>query len=59
MRLKRSLIRLKKLKKNVDSEKLVYKTNDYIYSFKNFQTIRSFGRDIDEGKITLKKQFIS
>ena len=59
MRLKRSLIRLKKLKKNVDSEKLVYKTNDYIYSFKNVQTISSFGRDIDEGKITLKKQFIS
>ena len=47
------------MKKNVDSEKLVYKTNDYIYSFKSFQTIKSFGRDIYEGKITLKKRFIS
>ena len=27
----------------------------YTYSFKNFQTIKTFGRDIYDGKITLKK----
>ena len=29
--------------------------NIYIYSFKNFQTIKTFGRDIYEGKITIKE----
>ena len=27
----------------------------YTYSFKNFQTIKTFGRDIYEGKITIKE----
>ena len=26
-----------------------------IYSFKNFQTIKTFGRDIHEGKITIEE----
>ena len=56
---KKELDKIKEIEKNVDSEKLVYKTNDYMYSFKSFQTIKSFGRDIYEGKITLKKRFIS
>ena len=38
MKLKKSLIKFKK-KKNVDKEKLIYETNEYTYSFKNFQTI--------------------
>ena len=29
--------------------------NIYIYSFKNFQTTKTFGRDIYEGKITIAK----
>ena len=35
--------------------KLVYETNEYTYSFKNFQTIKTFGRDIYEGKITIEE----
>ena len=54
MKLKKSLIKLK-IKKNVDREKLVYETNEYTYGFKNFQKIKSFGRDISEGKITIKE----
>ena len=34
-----------------DKEKLVYRTNEYTYSFKDFQTINAFGRDISNGKI--------
>ena len=55
MKLKKSLIKFKKQKKNVDREKLIYETNEYTYSFKNFKTIKTFGRDIYEGKITTKK----
>ena len=29
--------------------------NEYTHSFKNFQTISTFGRDICNGKITLKE----
>ena len=61
MKLKESLIKLinkekKEIKKNVDREKLIYETNEYTYSFKNFQTIKTSGRDIFEGnlKINLK-----
>ena len=54
MRLKKSLIKLKKQKK-IQTEKLIYKTNEYTYSFKNFQTMKTFGRDIYEGKITIKE----
>ena len=61
IKLKESLIQLinkenKEIKKNVDREKLIYETNEYTYSFKNFQTIKTFDRDIFEGnlKINLK-----
>ena len=43
------------IKKNVDREKLVYERNEYSHSLKNFQTIKTFGRDIYEGEITNKK----
>ena len=55
MKLKKSLIKFKKQKKNVDREKLIYERNEYTYSFKNVQTIKNFGRDIYEGKITIKE----
>ena len=51
---KKSLIELKKQKK-MWSEKPVYETKEYTYSFKNFQTIKAFGRNIYEGKITIKE----
>ena len=53
MKLKKCLIKLKKQK--LDREKLIYETNEYTYSFKNFQTIKAFGRDIYEGKIIIEE----
>ena len=34
---------------------MVYRASEYTYNFRNFRTIRTFGRDIYEGKITLKE----
>ena len=52
---KKELEKIKEIEKNVDRQKLIYKTNEYTYSFKNFQTMKTFGRDIYEGKITIKE----
>ena len=52
---KKELDKIKEIEKNVDREKFIYETNEYTYSFKNFQTIKTFGRDIFEGKITIKE----
>ena len=52
---KKELNKIKEIEKNVDREKLIYEINEYTNSFKNFQTTKSFGRDIYEGKITLEK----
>ena len=52
---KKELDKIKEIEKNVDREKLIYETDEYTYSFKNFQTIKTFGRDIYEGKITIKE----
>ena len=47
--------KIKEIEKNVDRERLIYETNYYTYSFRNCQTIKNFGKDIYEGKITLEK----
>ena len=39
----------------MDREKLVYDASEYEYSFQNFLTRRTFGRDIYNGEITLKE----
>ena len=52
---KKELDKILKKEKTVDREKLVYNASEYPYSFKNVRTIRTFGRDIYEGKITLKE----
>ena len=52
---KKELDKITEIEKNVDRDKLIYETNEYTYSFKNFQTITTFGRAIYEGKITLEK----
>ena len=52
---KKELYKIKEIEKNVDREKLIYETSEYTYSFKNFQTIQTFGRDIYEGKITIEE----
>ena len=41
----------------VDREKIVYRTNEYTYDFRNFQTINTFGREINNGTITLKEAY--
>ena len=52
---KKEFDKIKEIEKNIDREKLIYETNEYTYSFKNFQTIKTFGRDIYEGIIMLEK----
>ena len=39
----KELDKIKEIEKNVDREKLIYEINEYTYSFKNFQTIKTFG----------------
>ena len=41
MKLKLKFNKIKEIEKNVDREKLIYVTNEYTYSFKNFQTIKT------------------
>ena len=52
---KKELDKIREIEKSVDRGKLIYETNEYTYSFKNFQTIKTFGRDIYEGKITIEE----
>ena len=52
---KKELDKIKEIENNVDREKLTYGTDEYTHSFKNFQTIKTFGRHIYEGKITIKE----
>ena len=44
----------KELDKIKEIEKLVYEANEYTYGFKNFQTIRNFGKDIYDSTTTLE-----
>ena len=41
------------MEETIDREKLVYKTDKHTYDFRKFNTIRTFGKDIYSGKITL------
>ena len=52
---KKELDKIKEIEKSVNREKLVYETNEDSSSFKNFQTIKTFGRDIYEGNITFEE----
>ena len=52
---KKELDKIEEIEKNVDREKLIYEANEYPYSFKTFRAIKTFGWDIYEGKITIKK----
>ena len=46
---KKELDKNKEIEKSADREKLTYETDEYTYSFKNFQKIKTFGQDIYEG----------
>ena len=52
---KKELYKIKEIEKNVDREKIIYEINEYTYNFKSFQSIKTFGRDIYEGKITIEE----
>ena len=52
---KKEIDKTSEIEKNVDREKLFYRSSEYTYSFQNFQTIRTFGRDIYNGEITLNE----
>ena len=52
---KKEMDKTLKIEKTVDREKLIYKLSEYTYSFQNFQTIKTFGRDIHCREITLKE----
>ena len=43
---KKELDKISRIEKTVDREKLAYKASGYTCSFQNFQTIRTFGREI-------------
>ena len=47
------LNKIKELEKKVNREKLIYETKTDRYDFRIFRTIRTFGEDIYNGKITL------
>ena len=47
--------KIKETEKTIDREKLVYRASKYTYNFRNFWTIRTFGRDVCGGKITLEE----
>ena len=47
--------KIKEIEKNVDTEKLIYETNEYTCSFKNLQKIKTFDRDIYDGKIMIEE----
>ena len=49
------LDKAKEIEKKFNWEKLVYITNEYTYSSESFQTIKTFGRDIYDGTITLEE----
>ena len=49
------LNKIEQTEKKVGREKAIYRASEYTYIFKNFQTIKHFGRDIYNGEITLKE----
>ena len=52
---KKELNKIKEIEKNVDREKLIYKTNKHPYDFRTFKTIGTFGESVYNGKITLEE----
>ena len=51
---KRELDKIREIDETINREKLVCRATEYIYDFRNFRTVRTFGRDIYEGKSTLE-----
>ena len=43
------------MEESIDRSKLVYKTDSNTFDFRKFNTVRTFGKDIYNGKITLEE----
>ena len=52
---KKEFDKITEIEKTIDREKLVYEATEYTYDFRNFRTIRTFGKDICYGKNTLEE----
>ena len=52
---KKELDKVKEIEKTIDREKLAYKSGGNTYDFRKFRTIRTFGKDIYDGEITLEE----
>ena len=52
---KKELDKIKKNRKKCRQREISFEIDEYKYSFKNFQTIKTFGRDIYEGEVTIKE----
>ena len=52
---KNELDKIKETEKTVDRENLYHRTNEYTYNFQNFQTVRTFDKDIYNDTITIKE----
>ena len=52
---RKELHKIKEIEETIDREKLVYNTDKHTYDFRKFNTIRTFGKDIYNGKITLEE----
>ena len=55
MNQKNELDKIKKIEEIIDREKLIDKSSKYAYDFRKFQTIKTFGEDIYDVKITLEE----
>ena len=51
--------KIKEIEQNVDREQLFYDVSKKTYHFRTFNTIRTFGEDIYNGKITLEEADMS
>ena len=52
---KEEINQIKETEKKVDREKIFYDAGEYRYDFRIFNTVRTFGEDICDGKITLEE----
>ena len=52
---KNKINKVNEIEKTVDREKYFYRINEYACSFKNFQSMNTFGIDIYNDKITRKE----
>ena len=47
---RKELNKIKEIEKAVDREKLIHKTSNHTSDFRKFNTIRTFGEEINDGK---------